>query len=414
MSAVQLGGPEIDWAFVRTEFPVLTRPVNGRPLSYLDNAASTQMPQRVIDRLVRYQSEEHANIHRGVHRLSQVATDAYEDARRVVAKFLNANNPSECVFVRGTTEGINLVAASWGRKFLRAGDVVVLSTLEHHSNIVPWQMLRDELGIEIRVIPVHDDATLDYEAYERLLDGPVKLVAVTHVSNAIGTVNDVRRIADAAHAVGAKVLVDGAQSTPHKRVDVQALGADFFVFSGHKLCAPTGSGVLWARAELLDAMDPFMGGGSMIHNVTFEKTTYAKAPEKFEAGTPAIMPVIGLGEAIRYLERLGLDAIEAREAGLLKYAQEQLTAVSGITVLGPATGRAAVLSFIVDGVHPHDVGTILDQSGVAIRAGHHCAQPTMQRFGVPATARASLAFYNNRADVDALVRALATVREIFG
>lgn len=405
----------VDWPNVRAQFPALHQEVNGRPLAYLDNAASSQMPQRVIDRIVAYQSHEHSNIHRGVHHLSQIATDAFEEARRRVQRFINAESDDECIFVRGTTEAINTVMNGWGRKFLGEGDVVVLSHLEHHSNIVPWQMLREEKGIELRIIPVLDDGTLDFEAYLELLDERVKLVGLIHVSNAIGTINDVRKFADAAHAVGAKILVDGAQSTPHMRIDVQALGADFFGFSAHKLCGASGAGVFWARAELLDAMNPFMGGGSMIRSVSFEETTYAKAPEKFEAGTPAIMPVIALGEAIAFLEDIGLDNIAAREAELLDYAEEKVRPLDFIRILGPdKSRRAAVLSMVVDGAHPHDVGTILDNAGVAIRAGHHCAQPTMKRFGVPATARASMAFYNDERDIDALVGALREVKEIFG
>ncbi len=413
-SAPRRATPDVDWAAVRSEFPILARTVHGRPLAYLDNAASSQMPTRVIERITQYQSSEHANIHRGVHHLSGVATEAYELARERVGRFINAPSASECVFVRGATEALNLVMHGYGRKFLGEGDVVVLSTLEHHSNIVPWQMLRDERGIEIRVIPALDDGTLDFEAYLELLDDRVALVGLIHVSNALGTVNDVARFAEAAHRVGAKLVVDGAQSIPHMPVDVQALGADFFAFSGHKMCGPTGAGVLWGRAELLDQMQPFMGGGSMIRNVTFEKTLYARAPEKFEAGTPAIMPVIGLGEAVAFLQDIGMDEIAAREASLLAYAESRLAELDGVRVLGPANHRAAVASIVVAGVHPHDVGTVLDQAGVAIRAGHHCAQPTMARFGVPATVRASFAFYNNESDVDALIDGLRTVREIFG
>ena len=403
-----------DWAAIRNQFPVLRREVNGRPLAYLDNAASSQMPQSVIDCIVDYQSRYHSNIHRGVHTLSQEATDAFEAARSLVGRFINASSDDEVVFVRGTTEAINLIATGFGRAQFKAGDVVVLSHLEHHSNIVPWQMLRDELGIEIRVIPLLDDGTLDFDAYLQLLDERVKLVGLIHVSNAIGTVNDIRRFADAAHGVGARILVDGAQSTPHLDIDVQALGADFFAFSAHKLCGASGAGVLWAKAELLDSMSPFMGGGSMIRSVTFDETIYASAPEKFEAGTPAIMPVVALGAAIRFLQSIGLQEIAARETQLLSTAQERVEDLGFIRVLGPRQGRAGVLSMVVDGAHPHDVGTILDHNGVAIRAGHHCAQPTMARFGVPATARASVAFYNNEDDIDALVGALRQVKELFG
>lgn len=405
--------PGVNWGNVRGEFPILQTEVDGRPLAYLDNAASSQMPQRVIDRIVRYQKTEHSNVHRGVHHLSQRATDAFEEARRRVRRFIHAPEERECIFVRGATEGINLVMHGWGRKFVREGDVILISHLEHHSNIVPWQMLCEEKGAELRVIPMSDDGVLDFDAFEELLDDRVKLLGLVHVSNALGTVNDVRRFADVAHEHDIPVLVDGAQAVPHMPVDVQALGADFYTFSGHKMFGPTGAGVLWGKAELLEEMQPFMGGGEMILDVSFEETTYNVIPHKFEAGTPAIMPVVALGEAIGFLEELGMENVERRETDLMAYATEKVSALDFVRILGPEH-RAGVMSMVLEGVHPHDVGTILDHSGVAVRAGHHCAQPVMKRLGVPATARASLAFYNDFSDIDALVDGLQTVQEIFG
>ncbi len=404
----------IDWAAIRADFPVLNQEVAGRPLAYLDNAASGQMPRQVVERIARYQFEEHSNIHRGVHHLSQIATDAFEATRKSVARFINAPAERECIFVRGTTEAINLVMNGYGRKFIGEGDAVVISNLEHHSNIVPWQMLCEQKGCELRIIPMHDDGTLDFDAYLELLDERVKLVGLIHVSNALGTINDVRKFADAAHDVGAVILADGAQAVPHQVTDVQALGVDFYAFSAHKFYGPTGAGLLWGKAELLEAMDPFMGGGDMILDVSFDKTTYNVIPHKFEAGTPAIMPIVAMGETISYLEGLGMEAIHQREMDLLAHAEERILPMEGVKILGPREGRAAVLSMVIDGAHPHDIGTILDQHGVAIRAGHHCAQPVMQRFGIPATARASLAFYNDETDIDALVEGLGVVLDIFG
>jgi cysteine desulfurase/selenocysteine lyase len=402
-----------DWAAIREQFPILRTEVDGRPLAYLDNAASSQMPQRVIDRIVKYQTTEHSNVHRGVHTLSQRATDAFEEARRRVRGFINAPEERECIFVRGATEAINLVMHGFGRKFVQQGDAIVISHLEHHSNIVPWQMLCEEKGAELRVIPMSDDGSLDFEAFEALLDDRVKLLGLVHVSNALGTINDVRRFTDAAHAADIPVLVDGAQAVPHMPVDVQALGADFYAFSGHKMFGPTGAGVLWGKAELLEQMQPFMGGGEMILDVSFEKTTYNVIPHKFEAGTPAIMPVVGLGEAIAFLDELGMENVARREATLMKHATKRVQELDFVRILGPDR-RAGVMSLEVEGVHPHDVGTILDQAGVAVRAGHHCAQPVMTRLGVPATARASFAFYNDFSDIDALVEGLQLVKEIFG
>ncbi|HEX8071044.1 MAG TPA: cysteine desulfurase [Pyrinomonadaceae bacterium] len=402
-----------DVARVRRDFPVLAQTVNGKPLVYLDNAASAQVPQVVIERGARYLREEHSNIHRGVHYLSQRATTAYEGAREKVRRFLNAREARECIFTRGTTEGINLVMHGYGRKFVQAGDEIVISALEHHANIVPWQMLCEEKGARLRVIPVNDAGELLLDEYEALLSERTRLVAVMHVSNALGTINPVKEIVARAHKQGVPVLVDGAQGAPHLTIDVQDLGCDFYTVSGHKMFAPTGSGVLYGRAEILERMNPFMGGGDMIRTVTFEKTTYAGLPNKFEAGTPAIASQIGLGAAIDYLNSLDRAAAHAYEQELLAYATERLAAVKGVRIVGTARRKAGALSFVVEDVHPHDVGTILDQEGIAIRAGHHCAQPVMQRFKVPATARASFAFYNTKEEVDRLVAAVEKVIEVF-
>jgi cysteine desulfurase / selenocysteine lyase len=404
----------MSFAKIRAEFPVLRQSIDGHPLAYLDNAASSQMPQPVIDRLTWYQSAEHSNVHRGVHTLSQRATDAYEKAREKVAGFINAPESAQCIFTRGATEAINLVAHGWGRKYVKPGDEIVISALEHHANIVPWQMLCEEKGARLRVIPMTDEGELVIDELATLLNEKTRIVAVSHVSNALGTVNPLDRIIEMAHDHGVPVLVDGCQAVPHMPVDVQALDADFYAFSGHKMCGPTGIGVLYGKRELLEAMNPFMGGGDMIRSVTFEETTYAPIPHKFEAGTPSILAVVGLGAAIDYLESVGMERIAEREHELLDYATERLREVDGIRILGTAPDKASVISFEVEGVHPHDVGTILDTEGVAIRAGHHCAQPVMDRLGVPATARASLAFYNTQDDVDQLIGALQTVRDIFG
>ncbi len=405
---------EFDVERVRRDFPILSQTVRGKPLVYLDNAATSQKPRAVIDTLTHYYTHENANIHRGVHLLSEKATIAYEGAREKLRRWINAPHAREVIFVRGTTEAINLVASSFGSRFVGAGDEIVISALEHHSNIVPWQMLCERSGAHLRVIPMNDAGELRLDAYQEMLNPRVKLVAVNHVSNALGTINPVVEITRLAHQVGAKVLLDGAQAAPHLRVDVQAIGCDFYALSGHKLFGPTGSGLLWGKTELLDAMPPYMGGGDMIRSVTFEKSTYADLPAKFEAGTPDIGCGIGLGAAIDYLESIDFDAASAWEMDLLRYASERIAEAPGVKLVGTAAHKASVVSFLLDGVHPHDIGTILDSEGIAIRTGHHCAQPVMERLGIPATARASLAFYNTPAEIDTLVRGLAKVRELFG
>ena len=398
---------------IREDFPALRVTVHGKPLVYLDNAATTQKPHVVIDALTRYYTEENSNVHRGVHFLSQVATQAYDGGRTRVRRFLNAAHDHEIVFTRGTTDGINLVAQSYGRKHLRAGDEVIISAMEHHSNIVPWQMICDEKRASLKVVPITDAGELRLDEYERMLGDRTKLVAVVHVSNALGTVNPVCEMIALAHRRGIPVLVDGAQSSPHMPVDVQEMDCDFYAFSGHKLFGPTGIGVLYGKAELLEAMPPYQGGGDMISAVTFEKTIYNTLPYKFEAGTPHIAGVIGLAAAIEYVERIGRNQIAAYEADLLAYGTELLSAIPGLRLIGTAKEKAGVLSFVVDGIHAHDIGTILDMEGVAVRAGHHCAMPVMKRFGVPATARASVAFYNTRADMDALAKAIHRAIEVF-
>ncbi|HEX8722303.1 MAG TPA: cysteine desulfurase [Pyrinomonadaceae bacterium] len=398
---------------VREDFPVLGQTVNGKPLVYLDNAASAQVPRIVIERGAKYLREEHSNIHRGVHYLSQRATSAFEGAREKVRRFINAREARECIFVRGVTEGVNLVMHGYGRKFVGEGDEIVVSEMEHHSNLVPWQMLCEEKGARLRVIPMNDRGELILEEFDALLNERTKLVCVGHVSNALGTVNPVKEIAARAHKLGVPVLVDGAQGAPHLRVDVQDLDCDFYAVSGHKMFAPTGSGVLYGKAEWLEKMNPFLGGGSMIRTVTFERSTYAAIPDKFEAGTPAIASAIGLGAAIDYLNSLDRGAAHAHEQELLAYATERLSAVEGVRIIGTAREKASVLAFVIEDVHPHDVGTILDQEGIAIRAGHHCAQPVMKHFGVPATARASFAFYNTKQEADSLVAAVQKVIEVF-
>lgn len=403
-----------DVAKVREDFPILAEKVHGHPLVYLDNAATTQKPKQVIDALSRYYREENANIHRGVHLLSERATKDYEDARVKIQRFINAGRPEEVIFTRGTTESINLVAATFGRRNIHAGDEIVISAMEHHSNIVPWQMLCEEKDAHLRVIPMNDRGELILEEYEKLLSPSTRLVSVAHVSNALGTVNPIRRMIELAHEQGIPVLIDGAQATAHIYVDVQALDADFYAFSGHKLYGPTGVGVLYGKTALLDSMPPYQGGGDMIRSVTFEKTTYNVLPYKFEAGTPNIAGGIGLGAAIDYVESLGIEHIAAHEHTVLEYGTRELAKVPGLTLVGTAREKASVLSFVMDGVHPHDVGTILDQEGIAIRTGHHCAQPVMQRFGIPATARASLACYNTTEEIDSLVNGLQQVAAIFG
>ena len=398
---------------IREDFPVLTQSVNGKPLVYLDNAASSQVSNLVIERGSKYLAEEHSNVHRGVHYLSQLATTEYEKARERVRKFINAKEAKECIFVRGCTEGINLVASSYGRKFINEGDEILVSQMEHHSNIVPWQMIAEERGAKIRVIPMNERGELIQDEYENLLNERTKIVAVTHVSNSLGTVNPLKSMIATAHKFGVPVCVDGAQAVPHLRVDVQDLDADFYAFSGHKMFAPTGSGVLYGKKEWLEKLPPYQGGGSMIRVVSFEKTTYAGLPEKFEAGTPSIAANIGLGAAIDYLNSIDLDAAFSHEHELLEYATEKLSAIEGVKIIGTAKEKASVLSFTIENVHPHDIGTILDQQGIAVRAGHHCAQPVMKFFDVPATARASFAFYNTRLEVDKLADAVSKVIEVF-
>ncbi|MEK6210277.1 MAG: cysteine desulfurase [Pseudomonadota bacterium] len=413
LQAVKLVGA-LDVGRIRADFPILNLEVNGKPLAYLDNAASSQMPKQVIDRLVRYQTSEHANIHRAVHALSEKATAEYEGARRKIQRFINAKEEREVIYTRGTTNSVNLVMQGYGRAFLGAGDEIIVSQLEHHSNIVPWQMLCEEKGARLRVIPCNDAGELRLDDYAKLFNANTKIVAITHVSNALGTINPVKDMIATAHRHGVPVLVDGAQAVPHMKVDVQDLDCDFYAFSGHKMCGPTGIGILYGKAQLLEKMKPFEGGGDMILSVTFEKTTYNAIPHKFEAGTPPIAAAIGLGASVDYLESVGLDRVAAHEHDLLTYATEALTQLKGVRIVGTARNKAAVLSFTLQGVHPHDVGTILNEDGVAVRTGHHCAQPVMQRFGIPATARASFYLYNTFAEVDALVAGIRRVQKIFG
>lgn len=405
--------PALDVERLRQDFPILAQRVRGKPLVYLDNAATSQKPRAVIDAVSRFYGAENANIHRGVHFLSERATVAYDAVRAQVARFLNAASPAEIVFTRGTTESINLVAQSWGRSTLAAGDEILITGMEHHSNIVPWQLIAAQTGAVLRAVPITDTGELDLDAFDRLLTDRTRLLAVVHLSNALGTINPVRRMISLARERGIVTLVDGAQSAPHLLVDVQSLDCDFFAFSGHKLFGPTGVGVLYGRAALLAAMPPWQGGGDMIETVTIERSTWAAPPARFEAGTPMIAQVIGLGAALAYVEGIGRAAIGAWEEELLTYATERVGELEGIRLVGTAREKASVLSFVVEGVHPHDVGAVLDDEGVAIRAGHHCAQPVMQYFGLPATARASFAFYNTRDEVDVLVRGLGRVRSVF-
>ena len=414
--AHRLAGPsrqEFDVRRIREDFPILRRRIRGKPLVYLDNAATTQKPRAVLDTLMRYYTEDNANINRGVHLLSERATQAHEEARVKVQQFVHAAESLEIIFTRNATEGINLVAQSYGRQHVGAGDEVVISEMEHHSNIVPWQLLCEETGARLRVIPINDAGELVLDEFERLLGPRTKFVAIVHLSNSLGTINPVRQIVETAHAHQIPVLIDGSQAAYHMKIDVQALDCDFYVFTGHKLYGPTGIGVLYGKAGRLDAMPPYQGGGDMISSVTFEKTTYNVLPHKFEAGTPHIAGAIGLGAAIDYVTSVGLDGIMAYEKELLAYGTAALSQVPGLRLIGTAKEKAGVLSFVLDGVHPHDIGTIVDQEGVAIRTGHHCTQPLMRRFGIPATARASLAMYNTRDELDALVAALAKVHEMF-
>jgi cysteine desulfurase/selenocysteine lyase len=398
---------------IRQDFPILRQQVHGHPLVYLDNAATSQKPQVVIDAIRNYYERDNANIHRGVHFLSERATEEYERARRTAQHFINAADSREIIFTRGTTEAINLVAQTYGRTHVAAGDEVLVTAMEHHSNIVPWQLLCEEKGARLRVAPIDDRGALLVDEFEKLLGSRTKLVALPHVSNALGTINPVATLVEMAHRWNAPVLVDGAQAAPHLKIDVQALDCDFYAFSGHKVYGPTGIGILYGKAALLDAMPPYQGGGDMISSVTFEKTTYNKLPYKFEAGTPNVSGGIGLGAALDYVNGLGIDEITAHEEDLLACAINALSSIQDIVLIGTAPHKAGVVSFVMDGIHPHDIGTILDQEGIAVRTGHHCAQPVMQRFNVPATVRASFALYNTKQEVDALARGIQKVREVF-
>jgi len=398
---------------IRQNFPILRVKIRGKPLVYLDNAATAQKPQVVIDTVEQFFSTYNSNVHRGVHELSQCATKAYEQARRKVAHFINAGESREIIYVRGATEAINLVAQSYGRKYIGPGDKILITTMEHHSNIVPWQMLCEQTGAVLRVAPINDDGELLLDEFEKLLTSRTRLAAVAHVSNALGTINPVREIIELAHREGVPVLLDGAQAVPHLKVDVRELDCDFYAFSGHKMFGPTGIGILYGKADLLEEMPPYQGGGDMIKMVTFEKTLYNDLPYKFEAGTPDVAGGIGLGAAVDYLSAIGMEDVASYEHDLLAYATEALSSISELQIIGTARRKAGVLSFIIDGIHAHDIGTILDYEGIAVRTGHHCAMPVMQRFGVPATTRASLAFYNTREEIDALVRAIYKAIEVF-
>ena len=399
---------------IREDFPILRETVRGKPLVYLDNAATSQKPRQVIETLTAYYEHDNANVHRGVHMLSERATRAYEESRVRIARCINAADSHEVIFTRGTTEGINLVAQSYARRILKPGNEVVISHMEHHSNIVPWQMVCDETQARLRVIPIDDRGALDLGALDELLNPRTKMLALVHVSNSLGTINPVKEIIARARALGIPVLLDGAQALPHMRVDVRDLDADFYVFSGHKMFGPTGIGILYGKTELLEEMPPWQGGGDMIRSVTFEKTTYNQLPYKFEAGTPNIADAVGLGSAVDYLEAVNIDSAASYERDLLEYGTALLSEIPGVRLVGTAPEKASVLSFVVEGVHPHDIGTILDQEGIAIRTGHHCTEPVMHRFGVPATARASLAFYNTKEELDALARGIGRVIHLFG
>jgi cysteine desulfurase / selenocysteine lyase len=415
MSANPIAGrTAFDVAAVRRDFPILAQRINGKPLVYLDNAASSQRPQAVIDAVSRYYQHDHANVHRGVHALSQRATDAYEGAREVIRDFLRARATKEIIFTRGTTEAVNLVAQSFLRPNIRAGDEILISALEHHANIVPWQMLCEQTGASLKVIPIDQRGVVDFEAFQRLIGPQTKLLALAHVSNALGTIVPVEQYIAVAKRQGVPVLLDGAQAVPHSVVDVQALGCDFYCFSAHKMLGPTGIGILYGRQEVLERMPPWQGGGDMILSVTFEKTTFNQLPWKFEAGTPHISGAIGLAAAIRYLQAIGMPRIAAYEHELLVYATGRLTKIPGLRIIGTAPEKAAVISFVLDGIHPHDIGTIVDTEGVAIRTGHHCAMPVMDFFKVPATARASFSFYNTFEEIDRLVDALEHTRRVLG
>jgi cysteine desulfurase/selenocysteine lyase len=412
-SRLEVVKPGFDAEKVRRDFPILSRDVRGKKLVYLDNAATSQKPRTVIDAVSRYYELENANIHRGVHFLSELATREHDRARELIRDFINAESSREIIFVRGTTEAINLVAQTYGRAHVGPVDEVLITAMEHHSNIVPWQLLCDEKKAKLRVAPINDRGELMLDEFEKLLGPRTKIVAVAHISNALGTLNPLARIIELAHAKNIPVVVDGAQAVPHMKVDVRTLDADFYAFSAHKMFGPLGIGVLYGKAELLEAMPPYQGGGDMISSVTFEKTTYNKLPFKFEAGTPDVSGAIGLGVAIQYMNSIGIDRIAEYEHELLAYAVQKISNISGVQLIGTPRERAGVISFVIEGIHPHDVGTILDQEGIAIRTGHHCAQPIMQRFGIPATARASFAFYNTKEEVDALVNGISKVKEVF-
>ena len=403
----------MDFANLRNDFPILAEREHGKPLIYLDSAASAQKPQAVINAISDFYKHDYANIHRGIYELSARATRYYEEARQAVQRFINAKHAEEIVFVRGTTEGINLVAQSFAKQRLQAGDEIILSGMEHHSNIVPWYLLKQELGIELKIIPVLDDGSLDLAAYDALFTPRTKLVALSHVSNALGTINPIAAMISTAHTHQVPVLIDGAQAAPHIPVDVTALDADFYVFSAHKLYGPTGVGVLYAKKHYLDAMPPYQGGGDMIETVAFNRVTFAKAPQRFEAGTPDIAGVIGLAAAIRYVQNIGMHAIAEHEQALLKIAEAALSEITGLRIIGTAKPKVGVISFVINGIHPHDIGTVLDHEGVAIRAGHHCAMPLMERFALPATARASFGIYNNEADIAVLIRGIQSAQRMF-
>ena len=405
--------PAVDFLKIRKDFSVLDQEINGKPLVYLDNAASSQMPVQVAQRIDDYHRNEHANVHRGIHTLSQNATDAFEETRKKVRDFINANSENEIVYTTGTTDSINLVANSYGGSVLTKGDEIILTEMEHHANIVPWQMVAERTGAKIKVIPVTDSGDLNMEAYKSLLNDRTKIVAVVHVSNALGTVNPVKEITELAHEYGATVLIDGAQSVPHQKVDVQEIGCDFFAFSAHKMCGPTGFGILYGKKELLEAMPPYRGGGDMIDKVSFEETTYNVPPFRFEAGTPPIAAGIGLGAAIDYLNQIGMDNIAAREQELVEYAVSELKKIEGLRFIGDSDQRASVCSFVIDGIHATDIGTIIDKEGIAVRTGHHCAQPILKRFNVPSTARASFSFYNTKEEVDRLIEGIRYAKSFF-
>ncbi|MEP0004979.1 MAG: cysteine desulfurase [Balneola sp.] len=405
---------KINWEEIRAQFPVLQQEVNGKKLVYLDNGASSQMPKSVSDRIDAYHKNEHANVHRGIHSLSQKATDAFEATRSKVRDFINAGSLEEIIYTTGTTDSINLVAQSYGRKNFKAGDEILVSEMEHHANIVPWQMIAEETGAKLKVIPMNDKGELIMDKFYELFSDKTKVVAVVHVSNALGSINPVEEIIEAAHKRNVPVLIDGAQAVPHSKVDVQALDADFYAFSAHKMCGPTGFGILYGKKDLLNAMPPYRGGGDMIDKVTFKKTTWNDLPHKFEAGTPPISAGVGLGAGIDFLNKLGMEAIAEREHKLLEYATEKLNQIEGLKIVGTADKKASVISFLLDGIHPTDAGTILDQQGIAVRTGHHCAQPIMQHYEIPGTLRASISFYNNEEDIDRLVEGIELVKEFFG